>query len=145
MTWAETLSIVASALSIALAVFAIWQSDNARRDTQRNSTDIGKALEEIRGQSAGTLDQVAKTEQDIRGYLVKTQEGLLEMQKDLVGAFTKRMEAEIPDKPDPGQAAAFAMLQNPELMKMIMPFLTSGIQQGMLGAAGSPSEASAAQ
>ena len=41
MTTVEVISIVSAAFSTALAIFAIWQANDSRRETQQNSSPIG--------------------------------------------------------------------------------------------------------
>jgi hypothetical protein len=118
MTIVEIISIVSAAFSTALAIFAIWQANDSRRETQQNSAHIGEVLKEIEGNSVMIKEYVARNQQDMREYIGQTQKSLMDMQKDLVTVFTKRLEADIPQRLSPVDQFAMtlmnAMAEKPE-------------------------------
>lgn len=120
MTAVEIISIVSAAFSTALAIFAIWQANLSRRETQANSAHIGEVLKEIEGHSVMIKDYVARSQQDMREYIVETQKSLMEMQKGLVTVVTKRVEADIPERLSPADQFAMKLLtESPEKLEKL--------------------------
>ena len=98
MSGIEVVSIAVGILSMGLAIFAIWQSDSSRRETQANSTRIGEVLKEIEANSSMIKEYVTRSQQDMRDYIVGTQKDLLESQRGITAVFTKQLEAQIPTR-----------------------------------------------
>lgn len=117
----EVFSIVSALVSTALAVFAIWQAEVARREAQKNSTRSGEVLKEIEGHSVLIKDYVARSQQDMRDYIVETQKSLMAMQERLVSVFTKRFEADIPQRVSPMDQTMMRLLtESPEKLAEIV-------------------------
>ena len=117
----EVVSIVSALVSTALAIFAIWQANGARRETQINSAHIGEVLKEIQGYSVMIKEDVARSQQDIHDNIVETQKSLMEMQRGLVDAFTKRFEADIPQRVSPTDQFMMNLLtESPEKLTEII-------------------------
>jgi hypothetical protein len=120
MTPVEIFSIASSIVSVALAIFAIWQSNESRRETQQNSTHIGEVLKDIEANSVRVKESLTRNEHEIRENIGQTQRSLMDMQKELVGVFAKRFEADIPQRVSPTDQALASfmsgMAQRPEEM-----------------------------
>jgi|GEM_PF-5342587 hypothetical protein len=98
MTFVDIVSIVSGLVSTILAVFAIWQANESRKESQQNSIHIGQVLKEIEANSTRTREYVAENERSMREDVGQTQKSLMDMQKELVSVFTKRLEADIPQR-----------------------------------------------
>jgi hypothetical protein len=91
-------SVATSVFSIALAIFAIWDANSARRETQKNSEHVGIVLTDIQANSDSIKENVSKNMKDMQSNIVDTQKGFMEMQKTMTDVFTKRIIADIPEK-----------------------------------------------
>lgn len=111
MTFVDIVSIVSGLVSTILAVFAIWQANESRKESQQNSIHIGQVLKDIEGISARTKEYVAENERSMREDVGQTQKSLMDMQKELVSVFTKRLEADIPQRLNPSDQMAMTVMQ----------------------------------
>jgi hypothetical protein len=127
-------SVSTAVFSIALAIFAIWQSNSARRETQDNSSHIGVVLTDIQANSDSIRENVSKNMKDMQSNIVETQKGFMEMQKTMTDVFTQRVIADIPQKVSPQDEfmmglASQLFKDNPQLLTEIMK--NSQQSQGM--------------
>jgi prophage DNA circulation protein len=128
----DLFSIVASVFSVALAIFAIWQANEARRETQANSVHVGEVLKDIESASESIKENVSKNMRDMQANVVETQKGFMEMQKNMTNAYNKRVMADIPQKVSPQDQFVMNLLsEDPDkiasLVKLLQEIQTNPI------------------
>lgn len=131
----DLFSIVASVFSVALAIFAIWQSNEARRETQANSVHVGEVLKDVEAASDSIKENVSKNMRDMQANIVETQKGFMEMTKNMTDAYNRRVMADIPDKISPQDQFMMNLLsEDPEkiasLVKLLQEFQNTPINKG---------------